>query len=307
MRVVLPGRRAIAVGLASFCLAMGAAWLGQEQLIGPRRVAIGPAPRDLSLEDVSFHSTTGATLHGWYAAGCSGHGTVLLLHGVRANRLAMLPRAQWLHGLGYGVLLIDFQASGESSGRWITFGAYEAGDAVAAIAYLRFRSPDERIAVIGTSMGGAAALLARPPQKVDAMVLEQVYPDIDHAVQDRLRIHLGGATWLAPWMLQWLAWRTGVREDMLRPIERIGHVDVPKLLVVGSADRHTRLDESMAMYAAASAPKELWIVRGAQHVDLYNYDTLGYRQRVAGFLSRWLGNSPRGAQVPSTCASAHPA
>lgn len=305
MRIALMGRRVIAIGIACLVFSLGLAWLGEEQLIRPHREPIGPAPRDIPLENVSFPSTTGVTLHGWYAAGCPGHGSVLLLHGVRANRLAMLPRARWLHGLGYGVLLIDFQASGESNGRWITFGAYEAGDAAAAVNYLRSRAPDERIAVIGTSMGGAASLLAQPPLQIDAMVLEQVYPDIDRAVQDRLRIHLGGATWLAPWMLRWLAWRTGVREDMLRPIDRIGHVDVPKLLVVGSADRHTRLDESMAMYAAASAPKELWVVHGAQHVDLYHYDTLGYEQRVSNFLSRWLGNTARDAGAASRCADGH--
>jgi fermentation-respiration switch protein FrsA (DUF1100 family) len=226
---------------------------------------------------------------------------VLLLHGARADRLAMLPRARWLHRIGYGVLLIDFQASGESSGSWITLGASESNDAVAATAYLRSRAPGERLGVIGTSMGGAAALLAHPSLPVDAMVLEQVYPDIDHAVQDRLQLHIGGATWLAPWMLKLFTWQTGVRPDMLRPIDHINRVDVPKLLIVGSADRHTRLAESIAMYAAASTPKELWIVDGARHVDLYGFDTAGYQRHVAPFLSRWLRSPTSGAGAMQHC------
>lgn len=301
MRISPSARRIITIGLACIALALAAAWIVEESLIRPHRVVIGPAPADLPFEDVAFRSASGATLHGWYAAGCPGHGAVLLLHGVRANRLAMLPRARWLHGQGYGVLLIDFQASGESSGRWITFGAHEASDAVAATAYLRSRSLDERIAVIGTSMGGAAALLAEPPLPVNAMVLEQVYPDIQHAVEDRLRLHLGGGVGLVPWMLRWLAWRTGVHAESLRPIAPIAHITVPKLIIAGSADQHTLLAESMAMYQTAASPKELWVVRGAWHVDLYRYDPVDYERRVGEFLARRLGPFPADAASAVTC------
>jgi uncharacterized protein len=302
MRGIRSGTLALALCLAGIMLVAAMVWLVALSLIWPHRTVMGEPPRDLPLEEVTISSVSGATLHGWYASGCTGQGAVLLLHGVRADRLAMLPRARWLHRLGYGVLLIDFQASGESSGRWITLGARESDDAVASLAYLRSRSPGERTAVIGTSMGGAAALLARPPLPVDAMVLEQVYPDIDQAVRDRLQLHLGGARWLAPWMLKLFTWQTGVSPDTLRPIDHIHDITVPKLLVVGSDDRHTRLSESLAMYAAATTPKELWIVNGAQHVDLYRFDTAGYQQHVAAFLSRWLRDSTPEIESMQRCA-----
>ena len=289
------GRIVIYGGVALTLLMAGCVWMAESMLIWPQRTAVGAPPADLPLESIAIHSQSGATLRGWFAAGSPGCGAVLLLHGVRANRLAMLPRARWLHELGYSVLLIDFQAAGESSGQWITFGLREADDAASAVDYLRSRLPHERIGIIGTSMGGAATLLASPPLRVDAMVLEQVYPSIDRAVADRLMIHLGGATWLSPLLLKSFAWRTGIEAEQLRPIDHIAHVEVPKLLVVGSADRHTHLDESMAMYAAAAAPKELWIVNGARHVDLYRYGGDGYRQRVGAFLTKWL--RPHGPQT----------
>jgi hypothetical protein len=142
-------------------------------------------------------------------------------------------------------------------------------------------------------------LLANPPLRVDAVVLEQVYPSIDKAVNDRLLIHLKGGVWLTPLLLKSLAWRTGAKAWQLRPIDHIAKLDVPKLLVVGSADRHTHLDESLAMYAAAAEPKALWIVEGAQHVDLYRYGGDGYRQRVGTFLSKWLSR----AKPPGTPAT----
>lgn len=275
-----------------------AVWTVEGMLISPQKSAIGAAPADLPFESISIQSGSGATVRGWFLAGRPGCGAVLLLHGVRANRLAMLPRARWLHELGYSVLLIDFQAAGESSGEWITFGLRESGDAISAVAYLRARLPRERIGVIGVSMGGAATLLASPPLRVDAMVLEQVYPSIDKAVNDRLLIHLKGGAWLTPLLLESLAWRTGIKPEQLRPIDKIARVDAPKLLIAGSADRHTHLDESMAMYSAASGPKDLWIVNGAQHVDLYRYGGDSYRQRVGTFLSTWLRSAgPPGIPV----------
>jgi pimeloyl-ACP methyl ester carboxylesterase len=75
-----------------------------------------------------------------------------------------------LHAHGFAVLLFDFQAHGESPGRRITFGHLEAMDAAAALDFLEQRLPRERVGAIGASLGGAAAVLADPPLRVDALV-----------------------------------------------------------------------------------------------------------------------------------------
>ena len=84
---------------------------------------------------------------------------MLLLHGIHADRRAMLGRARFLHYFGYSVLLIDLHAHGESAGEAITFGVAEADDARAALCYLRERLPQEPVALLGASLGGAALLL----------------------------------------------------------------------------------------------------------------------------------------------------
>jgi alpha/beta superfamily hydrolase len=48
----------------------------------------------------------------------------------------MVNRARFLHAAGYTVLLIDFQASGESPGKAVTFGYREANDVKASLRYL---------------------------------------------------------------------------------------------------------------------------------------------------------------------------
>src|SRR4029079_3179884 len=119
------------------------------------------------------------------ARGRAGGGAVLLLHGVGANRGAMLNRAEFLHDAGFTVLAPDFQAHGESEGEHVTYGARESLDAAAAVAYLYAVAPSERVGVIGVSMGGAASLLGLGPVRANAFVLESVYPTIRQAVSNR--------------------------------------------------------------------------------------------------------------------------
>ncbi len=200
------------------------------------------------------------------------------MHGVRANRLSMLERARFLSHADYSVLLFDFQAHGESS-----------RDAQAAVSFLRSNAPGERIGVIGVSLGGAAALLASPPLDVNAMVLEMVYPTIDQAIRNRLIMKLGWwASSLAP-LLSWqLRPRLGIDPEVLRPIDRIGKISPAKLHIVGAEDQHTTLEESRGMFNAASEPKELWIVNGARHVDLYAIAKKEYEEHVLGFFGKYL-------------------
>ncbi|WP_268991828.1 alpha/beta hydrolase [Dyella choica] len=226
---------------------------------------------------------------GWFVPGVEHQGAVLLLHGVRANRLSMVDRARFLHTAGYAVLLIDFQASGQSPGDAITFGYREADDVKAALRYLRHQLPGERIGVIGTSMGGAATILAGPDAQADAIVLEQVYPTIRQALEDRLAIRLGTVgRWLAPVLLATLHGHLDIYPEQLRPIDHIGSLLSPKLLIVGDRDRHTTLAESYAMVQAARAPKELWIVRSAEHVDLCRYAGDAYQRKVLQFFAAHL-------------------
>jgi uncharacterized protein len=259
-------------------------------LTGPVHQSIGDPPAELNARMVQFQSHSGTTVHGWFIPGKKGAGAIVLMHGVRANRLSMLNRARFLSRAGFSVLLFDFQAHGESSGEHITFGYLESRDAQAAVEFLRANAPGERIGVIGESMGGAATLLASPPLDVDAMVLEMVYPTIDQAVSNRLTRRLGGWAGILTPLLTWqLEPRLGIGVDALRPIDKVGAIRVPKLFIVGAEDLHTTLEESEQIFAAAAEPKELWIVEGAGHTDLHAQKKEQYEQRVLSFFKSRLG------------------
>jgi pimeloyl-ACP methyl ester carboxylesterase len=215
---------------------------------------------------------------------------VLLLHGVRANRLQMLGRMRLLYRHGFSVLACDFQAHGESAGGHITFGYLEARDARAAFDHLRRAFPDERAGVIGVSLGGAAAVLADPPLEADALVLEAVFASFQQAVENRLAILLGKrGRFLAPLFLSQVRPRLGFEPHLLQPAARIGGLRAPLFLIAGDADARATLAETNALYARASAPKELWVIAGAGHVDFERYAPEEYVRRVVAFLTARLG------------------
>lgn len=300
-------RRLIAgvVALASSLLAAG--YGAVAVLSAPDPHHIGAAPPDLPARAVSIPSASGAELRGWFVRGKPQSGAVLLLHGVHANRLAMLGRARFLSAAGYAVLLIDFQAHGESAGRRITFGYLESRDAQAAFGYLREAAPNERIGVIGVSMGGAAAVMADPPLAADALVLEQVYSTIREALDNRLRLHLGPlGTLAAPPIAAAMSWSLGIGESQLRPLERVSRLHVPLLLIAAEQDQHATLEQSQALFGAANEPKQFWGVAGAAHVDLHAYAKAEYERRVLAFLASSLRRADAQAtarSIPSTATS----
>jgi fermentation-respiration switch protein FrsA (DUF1100 family) len=155
--------------------------------------------------------------------------------------------------------------------------------------------------VIGVSLGGAATLLATPPLQIDGVVLEAVYPSIDRAVHNRLAMRLGPlASLTAPLLLAQMRPRLGVGATELRPVDHIAQLRCPVLIVAGELDRHTTADDTRLLFAAASQPKDLWLIQGAAHVDYFEYVGDEYQRRVLAFFDRTLGSSDQSPAAKPT-------
>jgi dipeptidyl aminopeptidase/acylaminoacyl peptidase len=256
-------------------------------LAHPVQTQIGNPPDDLRAQPVTFASDLGANVHGWWCPIQNPRATVLLLPGIRANRLSMVDRARFLRRAGYSVLLIDFQATGETTGDHITFGWKESRDVLAATNFARQIDPTAPIAIIGSSLGGVAALLATPPLKVDALVLEEVYPTIEIATRNRMENYLGAfGQFLTPVLLNQLQWRLGVSASQLRPVDHIANVECRMLIISGEKDRNTRPSDTRMLVERARSLQDVWFVPKAGHVDLYRAAREQYETRVLAFLGK---------------------
>ena len=278
----------VAALLVGSLVYVGAAWWIGGQLVAPANRTIGAAPEGLPVESFSVDSESGSTIAGWYVPNLDAQATVVLLHPIRSNRKSMLGRARLFHEAGFAIVMVDLQAHGESPGEHITIGHLESHDVTATIEWARNKNQDHKIGVVGCSLGGAATLLAAPI-KIDALVLESVYPNVKDAVYNRVGMRLGVAKHLiAPALLMQLKPRLGIGAEDLRPIDGLPKLTCPVLIASGDQDRHTTIAETEEMFSVAVEPKQLVVFEGAEHEDLLKFDTEFYRQKVMAFVERHL-------------------
>src|SRR5579863_7219764 len=276
------------------------AWYASGELVAALPRYVGHPPTDLPVSNATFSNGSDSLVHGWVARGDAGKGAVLLLHGVHGDRREMVPRAEFLHRLGYTVLVIDLQSHGESRGPHVSFGLRESRDVAAAIAYMHYTLPDERIGVVGVSLGAAAFALAdhRPP--VDAVVVESLYPTLKNAVASRLRQHMGPlGRPFAPLMTFLVRLRLGASRHPLDMEDHMAHIGAPLLMASGATNPDIPIETERALFAAAPEPKEFWEVSNAGDVDLYTVAKAEYERRIAAFLGAHLPS----AQKPANAAT----
>src|SRR5512140_1012884 len=250
---------------------------------------VGRPPLDLQASNITYASGAGVLIHGWLVPGKPKQGVVLLLHSVRRDRRDMISRAEFLRKRGYAVLMIDFQSHGENRGRRITYGDLESRDVTGAIQYLHHKLPGEKVAVLGVQMGADALVLTEDRPAVDAVVLEQMYPTINRAIASRVRNNIGPLAPLFSWLVMVeMQSQNEIPPNRLSAIDRMSAIGAPVLIINGTDDHHTTIDEARAELAAAAPPKELWAVEGAGHVNLHEFAKDEYERRVGDFIARYL-------------------
>jgi len=256
----------------------------------PGRGQAIPAAADvtaLPVKDVSFYNWRGELLSGWLALITPEAPVIMLTHGTPGNRVSMLQRAAFLYKHGYNVLLFDFQSYGLSQGVMSTLGMVESEDILAAISFLH-GLPDtmySKIGVLGLSMGATAAVLAASRSSdilalvaescpVDATRVPGDVPDEASREADR----------------QLVEDVYGVDIAQASPIDyvnkRAGHTAI--FFINGDADSTTPLPGMQALYQAASAPKQSWVVSNAGHAQSFAIDPDGYMQHVDAFFDTYL-------------------
>jgi fermentation-respiration switch protein FrsA (DUF1100 family) len=270
-------------------------------VVRPRRDWRPPEwqPPELPVEAVSFQNPAGQALGAWFLpppAHVASAPVALICHGFGTNRREGQDLLPWLHTAGYGALLLDFQAHGESAGRYTTVGLREVDDFLAAVRYLRDRLGDAPpIVAIGFSMGASVAIMgaARCPD-IRAVVADSPFATLSRAVARSFRIffRLPPRLFAPPtvWFAEWMA---GARVGTVRPIDAVAALAPrPLFIIQGLDDPIVDPDDALLLYAAAGEPKTLWRLEGCGHVQARSLCQDEYRARVLGFLETALQGPP---------------
>jgi pimeloyl-ACP methyl ester carboxylesterase len=296
-------RKAGFVTAAAAAVPMAAAYrfaLVYRRRVGyPRRIESPVTPSDLGLAfERTVIESDGLRLPAWFIPSPTvGPGPgVVIVHGWESAHHRSLPTALFLHAAGFHTLVFDVRGHGSNPRETapITSGEF-AADAAAAVRMLARRKEVDRIGLVGHSMGGIGAILAAADEPMIEAVVAVSTPADPYRLT-RLTFRLADLPFPDPvaYPLAWLTARVyarprGHRVADLSAAHAVGRVDVPLLLVHGSADDIVPPDHLDRLARLAPDGAESYIVEGGGHSWLY--EDPGFRRTVASFLARSLGGS----------------
>lgn len=84
-----------------------------------------PADVGLAYEDVTLVTVDGLKISGWYMPGTQLN-AIIIVHGIWANKQAIMPAAIMLAEAGYHVLMIDLRGHGYSEGEQRVLNFFES-------------------------------------------------------------------------------------------------------------------------------------------------------------------------------------
>lgn len=210
---------------------------------------------DSTLSPVVITAPDGTSLHAWELQPDNTNGdAVLLLHGLRGNRLEMVNYADIFLNHGYSVLIPDARAHGDSGGTIATYGLLEKNDIRAWVEWLYINRHPHCVYGFGESMGAAHLLQALEVEsRFCAAAAECPFSSFRETSYDRMgqRFHTGpwlGRTLLRPvveFAFLFARLRYGLNMDLVSPENTVAATRVPVLLIHGQSDinippRHSR-------------------------------------------------------------------
>ena len=259
----------------------------------PARYTAGDAsPADFGLDyrDVTLTGSDGVPLRGWYIPSQNG-AVVMLLHGYIGHRGTVLAQAAALARHGYGVLLYDLRAHGESGGDLVTFGWQDVNDVTTAVHFLQDQADvdETRIGIFGFSLGGQIAIRAAAQMdEIEAVVVDD--PGFAQPRDMPPPVTLG-ERWQGWQDLYWfkcLEWQTGLSApDAV--IDVIGGI-APRPILFISTGAQGGPGQRMIQhfYEHAAEPKALYRIPEAEHGTSWSARPQEYEREMVTFFDRAL-------------------
>jgi fermentation-respiration switch protein FrsA (DUF1100 family) len=284
---------AVTVSLAAIFVLIYLINLQLNVFITPHRLPLNDSPADFGLayQDVTLTTADGLHLSGWYIPGQK-PAAIILVHGIDANRSAVLLQAAMLAEAGFHVLLFDLRAHGLSEGQENTYGYREALDVQAALDYLLAQPGIDWVGGIGVSMGGAVMVRAAAVDpRLRAIVVESSYSSLPEAVDDAFESRSTLPRWpFAPLLLALAESKVGLKIAQVNSVRDLPTLAPrPVLIVHGVEDPLFPVEHARRMYRAAHEPKGLWLVENLGHSSPeFDYPD-EYRRRVIGFFEQAWG------------------
>jgi alpha-beta hydrolase superfamily lysophospholipase len=225
-------------------------------------------------------------IEAWYLPVDSSKGTIIMVHGLGANKSLLLDEAYEFRYLGFTVMMIDLRAHGNSDGNTTTLGVRESEEVKLAYEYIVKRE-NKKIVLYGVSLGAVviAKALYDYNIKPSSIILEMPFENLKKLLEGRARI-LGFPE--EPFGVLVTFWSgvergfNGFRHSTARYAQKI---NCPVLMQYGALDKLVTGEETNSIFRhIAYADKKLVIYKNANHESFVRKDPELWRKEVSEFL-----------------------
>jgi uncharacterized protein len=232
--------------------------------------------------EVEYRTSDGLSLTGWFVPSrqssphCGPAPAALLFHGQGGNRSWEYPLANALATNGVSVFIAEYRGfaglEGEPDEDGIATDARAAREALVAQPGV----DATRIAYIGYSLGTGVATRLATDVAPKALVLLAPYTSLPDIAWERLPG--------IPYHV--------LMHDKFDTLSRIGSIDAPVLVVIGTADEIVPTEQSRRVYEAAKRPDAFIRLDGLNHGDIDARAGELAIDALRAFLARHVGCDP---------------
>ncbi len=240
-------------------------------------------------KDFEVKSFDGLTLRAKYYEVDPDAPIEIMMHGYRG-------RAERDFGLGvercfmegHNALLIDQRASGYSDGHIITFGIRESRDCRSWIDLLIKTFGDKtKIILTGVSMGASTALMAAGtnlPKNVVGVIADCGYTTAEVIIKKVIKQLKLPVKVVYPFVKLGAKWFGRFDIDAASALDAVKNCKIPVAFIHGEQDTFVPYEMTLENYKACPSPKELLLVKNADHVLSFVEDEDGYIKTLHKFL-----------------------
>jgi uncharacterized protein len=247
------------------------------------RAQVPAADLGAPYEDVSFTTSDGLRLEGWYIKSRNGAAVISF-----PGRKASQERAKFLARHGYGVLLFDRRGEGESDGDPNILGWHGERDVHAAVKFLQSR-PDvdpERIGGIGLSVGGEMMIEAAAESPELKAIVSEGGSGRSHYDEIANGSSFGQVLGIGLFTAATSLWTSNLPPEDLKGLVR--KISGATFFIYGENGQPAEKPANEGFYEVARGPKEIWEVPGSGHMAGTEAQPEEYERRVVDFFDRTL-------------------
>ncbi len=241
-----------------------------------KAMSTSPADIGLSYRDVTFKTTDGLTLSGWFVgvernrdipAIYDSQNVVLFCHGNGGNISHRLDTLAIFHRLGLRTFIFDYRGYGRSEGDPSEDGTYR--DVEAAWRYLTEDEsiPPDRIILFGRSLGGAVAAHMASKTDARALVLESTFtsvPNVAAEIYPFLPVHM-------------------FCRFKYNTLDRLKRIEMPVLVVHSNEDNMIPFRHGRELFLEAKEPKQFLEIHGSHNQGFHTSEQI-YTEGLKQFL-----------------------